>query len=134
MKRDNRQLSLFGEPVPEPLPQPEEHEREETGPPLWSRPVVPPSAPEAPVSIPEPAEPPSRRAVYIPSYREGLLEQVIRDTQSLEDENLDRDVCDLPGCDCGFSWERFYEGRIAQYLDEIHRIDAEERERNQTQG
>lgn len=122
MKKDSRQLSLFGEPVPEPLPQPEEHEREETGPPLWSRPVVPPSAPE-PVPAPR-----------VQSYREGLVEQIIRDTQSLEDENLDRDVCDLPGCDCGFSWERFYEGRIAQYLDEIHRLDSEAQERNQTQG
>lgn len=115
MKKDDRQLSLFGEPVPEALPQPEEHEREETGPPLWSRPVVAPSAPE-PVPV--------RR---VPTYREGLIEQVIRDTQSLEDEHLDRSVCDLPGCTCGFSWERFYEERIAQYLDAIHRLDAEEK-------
>lgn len=104
-------MSLFGEPEPEPLPQPEEHEREETGPPLWSRPVVAPSAPAAPGRM---------------SYREALVEQLIRDAHALEDEHLDRSVCALPGCTCGFSWERFFEERIQKYAAEIRRIDAGE--------
>lgn len=60
--------------------------------------------------------PPSPAVVRVQSYREGLVEQIKRDTDTLRhaDDHLLND------------WDRaFYAGRIAQYRAAVLKLDAE---------